>query len=205
MTALGLVFAALAGATMVNALALQTERHPAPLFSLVEGRWTVAPLDGGARLPPPRDARAFSGATLSGGGASDPAHVRAVQTALQEKGFFTGAVDGRDGARTQAAIRDYVASLEAEPRNEAGEDDALRRLIESDGAAKPAAPADRAATARLQAALNALGYGPLAEDGVAGPATRAAIDAFARDRGLGADVGDAKRTRAILAAASAER
>jgi hypothetical protein len=54
------------------------------------------------------------------------------------------------------------------------------------------------ALAGVQKALNKLGYGPLAEDGLVGPGTRAALDRFKADHGLpGGDAIDERTRRAL--------
>lgn len=51
-------------------------------------------------------------------------------------------------------------------------------------AAKTEAPPQDAAVTRAQRALSKLGYGPIKADGAMGPATKAAIEKFERDRKL---------------------
>jgi hypothetical protein len=53
---------------------------------------------------PPAPAAASPSPTVS---AVDPATVREVQAELQRRGYNVGSVDGRLGARTRAAIREY--------------------------------------------------------------------------------------------------
>ena len=63
----------------------------------------------------------------------------------------------------------------------------LVALIDPDKMLAPSPPFDLRTTRGVQDALNALGYGPLAVDGIAGPKTTAAVRAFQHDHRLTVD------------------
>ncbi|MCJ2014570.1 peptidoglycan-binding domain-containing protein [Methylobacterium sp. J-076] len=105
-------------------------------------------------------------------------------------------------AAAPAPVRDVVAKEPAPaPKQAAG--DTIGELIRAEDttasvnprakpapakaeakAATPAAPAADQAVMRAQRALAKLGYGPVKTDGAMGPATKAAIEKFERDRKL---------------------
>ena len=106
------------------------------------------------------------------------AYVRGIQRALAARGYDPGGVDGAEGPRTRAAIRAYQkdAGLRETGR-------ASRELLDHLEYSRPAR--ERAASAvEIQGLLAARGYYTGAVDGVAGPATRAALRRFQRDAGL---------------------
>ena len=70
--------------------------------------------------------------------------------------------------------------------------------------AKADAPAPDAAVTRAQRALSKLGYGPIKADGAMGPATKAAIEKFERDRKLPVTGEAAGRTLKALEAGAAK-
>lgn len=134
-----------ATAIVMNAIAFQTERHPAPMFVTERPAPVAAPVP----TPPPRPVSA------------------AVTTAP-----LTTAT---------AQPRDPIAGLieRQSPRPVAArEGDPIAALI------KGQMPQASDQVQLAQRALNKLGYGPLKEDGSTGPATRAAIERFERDRRL---------------------
>ncbi len=151
----------------LNALALQTARHPAPLFqdkgrALAEAppqpaRRVEAPVPAPAAraeppvpapLPPARPATAYNAPPAAPPVPAAPP-ARAV-TARDPIGDLL-----RGGEATGAVARASVASVDPQ-RTVAG----------------------------AQRALVRLGYGPLSTDGMMGPATRSAIERFERDRRL---------------------
>jgi peptidoglycan hydrolase-like protein with peptidoglycan-binding domain len=198
------VFGGLAGVTVVNALAMQTNRHPALLFAEVGE--PAAPrakaLQRTASFEPPKSANGFSSASGERRDASDP-FVMEVQSELARRGLYTGAIDGMTGEKTEAAIRRYEADAglpvtgEASPKlfrrlataaengkAPAAKDtdtDPLRGVIME---ATPPGGGEIDKMRSVQQALNALGLGPLDEDGIAGAATRRAIESFERSRKL---------------------
>ncbi len=126
---------ALVGVT-VNALLLQRERHPAPLFGLappkplsaapapipapppkpVSAENSASPAPSSAALPPTRPAEAAQSAPpasdpiaelLAGETHSDGSHLTlAAQTALAKLGYPVKP-DGKEGAATEQALREF--------------------------------------------------------------------------------------------------
>lgn len=149
----------------VNAVGLQDGPHPAPILPTVESK----PL--AAKAPAPqREARAAE--------APKSAPVREVP------------LPPRDPIAEMIRSGETTASVtpEAEPRRAEA-----RRTEPKAAEAKPAAKTDpgRAdapkpdpSVIRVQRALAKLGYGPLKDDGLMGPGTKAAIERFERDRKL---------------------
>ena len=120
----------------VNALLLQRERHPAPLFGFaapkpqaaapapapapapksVSAEEKAPPAQPVAALPPARPAAAVQSsapapdpiaALLAGEAPSDPSHLTvAAQTALAKLGYAIKP-DGKEGAETEQALRDF--------------------------------------------------------------------------------------------------
>ncbi|MFC7053684.1 peptidoglycan-binding protein [Hansschlegelia quercus] len=168
------------GMVFVNALALQSGRHPAPLFG------EAAPAATPHAAAPQRNEL-----------------VAQVQQALTDIGYYDGAVDGLMGARTGAAIRAFEQAQKMEPTG-APSDRLLaaalvappRRAASLVPAPAPAplpqsAPATTGSTSisapklmAVQKALAKLGYGPVSVDGKMGAGTRAAIINFERDRNM---------------------
>jgi peptidoglycan hydrolase-like protein with peptidoglycan-binding domain len=224
-----LVFGGLGATTIINALALQSGRHPAPLFAEVRDTKPVRSqqTNGIAGLKPPKSAGGFSTAErLAEAEApaqnSDP-FILDLQNELARRGLYTGAIDGRSGAKTEAAIRKYeervglpvtgapsplilrklAVSAEAESKGaetgNAVDNDPLRGVIKD---ATPGNADETSAMRKVQQALNSLGFGPLDEDGISGKATRDAIERFERSRKL-PPTGDASgRTLKALQRAS---
>jgi len=208
------VMALTATAIVSNAMFLQNVRHPQPLFAtrppLVVDRSVPPPPpipphrdDTGSIAPPlPRPAPIAAPTEEPSGDAI----VRGIQTALAEKGLYLGAIDGEYGPLSQSAI---VAYQKAQGLSVTGEPSAalLEHLRTSSATARPpieavskpqseteppALPAVEATMAdsqrlryeRVQAALNRIGYGPVAIDGTANEATTNAIRRFELDNGL---------------------
>jgi peptidoglycan hydrolase-like protein with peptidoglycan-binding domain len=149
-----------------NALFMQPARHPAPLFD--------EPIPAATQVRPDE-------------------LVRAVQAALIDAGYYSGAADGLAGPKTEAAIRAFEA---ASGRIETGQATAELLVailsVEDEGSqaadaapvAEPPAAEPDPQVAAIQRALADAAYGPLATDGVYGAATRNAIMRFQKDRGL---------------------
>ncbi|MFC3267334.1 peptidoglycan-binding protein, partial [Camelimonas abortus] len=68
--------------------------------------------------------------------------------------------------------------------------------------APPARPEFSSRVMAVQQALNRLGYGPLAADGLMGPGTRAAVERFQKGRGLPVTGEPGPRTLKALSAAA---
>lgn len=129
--------------------------------------------------------------------------IRRVQRALAETGLYLGAIDGEFGPLTRSAISAYE---KAQGLTVTGEPSpALLERLEMSAvplpsnaaadAAPPAVPAlpeveatvadsERLRNERVQAALNRIGYGPLAVDGAASEEMAGAIRRFELDNGL---------------------
>lgn len=204
------VMALTATAIVSNAMFLQNVRHPEPLFAtrppLVVDRSAPLPPpapphrdETGSIVPPlPRPAPiAAPPATKP----TDDALVRDIQTALAAKGLYLGAIDGEYGPLSRSAIAAYQ---KAQGLNVTGEPSAvlLEHLTTTSATAhpvksvplseRPSLPAVEATVAdsqrlryeRVQAALNRIGYGPVAIDGKANEETTNAIRRFELDNGL---------------------
>lgn len=181
-----LIMATLAISTIVtNALFFQKGPHPAPIFAkrLLNQRE--------AALPP-----RLQGAQPGSAEPSAQAKLIAnIQRELSRKGFYDGPADGIWGAKTDAAVRDFIqaAGLKSSPE---ASDSLLRAIIMSnlkpanaaasnvtpDPIAKLIAPSKRVTA--VQRALADFGYGQIKPTGVFDPDTRAAIEKFERDRRL---------------------
>jgi peptidoglycan hydrolase-like protein with peptidoglycan-binding domain len=164
---------------IVNALALQTGPHPAPIFPRGQAALETVP----ARPPQELSAAALERLAL----------VRTVQTELAARGLYDGAADGLAGPKTEAAIRffqdgaglevdglastELLAELQKAPA--ARKRDAIATLIT---ASTPSPPTRR--LVGIERALAILGYGPLKVDGLMDANTSAAIERFESDRGL---------------------
>jgi peptidoglycan hydrolase-like protein with peptidoglycan-binding domain len=126
--------------------------------------------------------------------ASRAALVFDIQRELQRRGYYAGTVDGLDGPRTDAAIRDAEQALGQRLTGEPTEAllAALSKLPVRQAQPAGAAPRDQIAAliepqarvVAVQRALSDYGYGPIRTPGTVGPETRAAIEKFERDRRL---------------------
>lgn len=168
----GIVMAVAATAAIfVNALFLQRGPHPAPIFA------TRAPALH-KRAP---DLAEQSRTQL----------VSDIQRELSRRGFYDDAVDGIWGARTDAAVREFVqaARLKVDPEASSGllhaiSASTLRRApaqqsAHNDPIARLLAPSKRILA--IQSALSDFGYGQIKPTGINDTATRAAIEKFERD------------------------
>lgn len=157
-------------AVAVNALSLQTASHPAPLFSEKPTARADVPVTApipaaSAGISVPQSVPSGQQATrMPPVSTSDlPARQQLERLAISETGQVVMPVSTAStitSVRTDpiaALIRNHPASLDPETRKSI-----------MDG----------------QKALDKLGYGPLAIDGVLGPGTRRAIEAFETDRRL---------------------
>ena len=154
-----LLLAGASAAITVNALGLQTARHPAPLFTGAR--------DAPIPVPPVRPVAVAAPAALPAVAAPvPPARAPVQQGSLAEL------------IRSEGSLAPRAAAEAAKPRDVIGE---LIRTGEPPRTA-PAAAEPRIAAA--QRALSKLGYGPLKVDGVMGTETRQAIERFEKDRKL---------------------
>ena len=173
-------------AIITNALVFQKGPHPAPIFA------TRLLFKHDAALPPRSQAVQPGPAAEAGGQAKLIANI---QRELSRKGFYDGPSDGIWGAKTDAAVREFIHASGSKTNPEAG-DGLLRAITASnlkpanavasnvapDPIAKLIAPSKRVAA--VQRALADFGYGQIKPTGVFDPDTRAAIEKFERDRRL---------------------
>ena len=142
----------------VNAMGLQAGPHPAPILPTVEPKPVAA-----RSAPPVREVRAAE--------APKPAPVREVPAPPRD-----AIADMLRSGETTASVTPKAtpkAERKPEPRTEAKAE-----------AGKPESPKPDPTVIRVQRALAKLGYGPLKDDGLMGPGTKAAIEKFERDRKL---------------------
>ena len=187
--------------TVHNAAFGQSERHGSP--------WFGDPVET-ASLPSPEPATA---APKKQRALADPV-VFGIQSELMDLGFYAGTIDGIAGSRTRRAIETYESANglpvtgrateallgrirvgavrhlprpSASPRRTADASATDRAATGSVPAPEPAslpAPGPSRETVRsVQEALIAAGE-DLDADGLMGPNTRAAIEAYEEDRGL---------------------
>jgi hypothetical protein len=149
-----------AGFICMNALGHQTGRHPAPILPKVAAK---TPAKVAAAAPPkalPEPA---------------PAAKEAPRDVSAEP------VKPAPAAPPKQAARDPIADLIRAEDTTASV--TPRAKPPQPAKADPPAATD-AGVAKAQRALTKLGYGPVKADGAMGPATRAAIEKFERDRKL---------------------
>lgn len=128
--------------------------------------------------------------------------LREIQSALASKGLYLGAIDGVYGTLSQSAITAYQkaeglavtgepsadllehlkASKAAEPQAAAGPRTQPPGMLPE--VAESVADGERLRYKRVQAALNNIGYGPVAVDGDVNDETTSAIRRFELDNGL---------------------
>lgn len=178
------------GVILVNAVALQSERHPAPFFAVAP---VTSALPVKPPLPPARPGQAAQPNDVEL--ARQAALNKDLQGELARHGFYIGAIDGKPGNRFEIAIREYEKAaglpVTGQPTEKllthvaasklAMKDQLLLLIKDAGSTAQP----DRTKTVEsVQKALNRLGYGPLKTDGAFGATTKAAIERFERDRKL---------------------
>jgi len=202
---------ALGGAIVFNAVALQSERHPAPLFRLVfpeKPAEVAAPAASGRVKVTETPAAPKPAATASA--LPRDMLVREIQTELATRGYYAGPKDGKENPGLVRAIRDFERAAGG-PDTGAISEELLSKLSatgitlrrEMDDLVRAAAETPDAGRVKaVQRALNRAGYGPVKEDGVAGATTRAAIEAFERDRKLTVTGKPQGRVLKLLASAS---
>ena len=180
----GLIMATLAICAIVtNALFMQKGPHPAPIFA-------TRPLLQRDAAPPPRLQAVQT--TF----AADQARLQLIgniQRELSRKGFYDGPADGIWGAKTDAAVRDFIQTAGLKINSEAN--DALLRAIAAFNSKPPNAPtasnppsdpiakliAPSKKVMAVQRALADFGYGQIKPTGVFDPDTGAAVEKFERD------------------------
>ena len=155
-----IVFGSAVMGILVNALALQKERHPAPLFSPAvnadkdrEGTLKDLPRQAAIPVPAPRPA---------------PAAAAALPEAASPRAEKPAIVTGSADARIEYKAKDPIAQF-------------LKTGLSAPTPAPAAEPKSNVAAA--QRSLVKLGY-VLRADGVAGVSTKLAIESFERERHL---------------------
>ncbi|MEN3930422.1 peptidoglycan-binding protein [Microvirga sp. W0021] len=189
----GALFLGITAVVSVNALVMQTSRHPAPMFS---------PIPVAAPVPTPRPvaqavpAQEASVASTVEGNNNQTANVSPVSVPVPVARTETQSRDEiGDIIRTGSTAPQPAASVPAPAPRAAvapqppARRDAIADLIRSNGNASAAAsPGEMDAQKRKvmagQQALNKLGYGPLTTDGVMGSGTKKAIERFEFDKRL---------------------
>ncbi len=179
------------GAILINATAMQSERHPAPFFAVTPASNLVT---ASIPLPPARPASirlSLSEADL----AKQTILIKDLQGTLARKGFYAGSIDGQISNRFEIAIREFEKAASLPITGEPSEKlltlvaaskltmkDQLLVLIKD---STPSTTTDKSKTnLQVQRALNKIGYGPVKEDGVYGATTKAAIELFEKNRRL---------------------
>jgi peptidoglycan hydrolase-like protein with peptidoglycan-binding domain len=198
-------------AILVNVLFMQTGQHPAPMF---KSTLTASPPAASKEMPVaaiPRARPAELTAVKVEPPAPAPARASAeviaeIQRELARRRLYDGAIDGRHGPRTDAAIRDFEQAAGLKPGTEPNE--ALLQAIKrsntkparsattgaTTGRAAPPPPVRNDAIAEVlapskrvlavQRALAEYGYGQIKPTGVVDADTHAAIERFERERKL---------------------
>ena len=194
------------GWIFTNALFLQKGPHPAPIFAarpqthqvpIAPPRPTVLmPAPAETPLPTPAPMAQPAPAVQPGSAMTDQARMQLVsniQRELNRRGYYDGVVDGVWGARTDAAVRDFIQVSGVRTNAEASEPllnaimsapakRAVAPVRKNDPIAALIAPSNR--TLAVQRALNDFAYGPVNPTGNYDPDTRAAIERFERARGM---------------------
>ncbi|HET9904702.1 MAG TPA: peptidoglycan-binding protein [Xanthobacteraceae bacterium] len=190
-----LLMFALALAVVVNALFLQSGKHPAPMRAIAAA--TADTTGSLVVMPRPRPAEAVEQANRDAPAGHGPSEViTEIQRQLARKGFYDGPVDGVYGPRVEGAIRRFEQAAGLKP-GAAPDEDLLAVIVQARTSAeqpKPASPAapsqpapaepPRARVVAVQRALAEFGYGQIKVTGVFDPATRSAIERFERERRL---------------------
>lgn len=171
----------------LNAVGFQDGRHPAPILPTVEAKAAAskaAPSKAAeVKLPEVKPV------------AARPAPAREVRAEAPAPAPRDPIADMIRSGETTASVTPKPSAKEAAAKADAAKSDS----------AKPDPAKPDPAVARAQRALSKLGYGPLKDDGLMGPGTRAAIERFERDRKLPVKGEAAGRTlRELTAKASAQ-
>ncbi len=176
-------------AICVNALFLQKGPHPAPIFATRQVVKQETP------VPSPRPQTALPNVATDSAGQGRMQLIANIQRELARKGFYDGVSDGVWGAKTDAAVRDFVQATGLKINPEAN-DGLLRAIVASNAkpqggsAALPETPrndpiAELIAPSKrvlaIQRALADFGYGQIKLTGVYDPETGTAIEKFERE------------------------
>jgi hypothetical protein len=194
------VFAAIM--ILINMLFLQSGPHPAPIVKTGVGATVVVREVRVAGVPKSQPARLrhiVEDALPAPAARPAAAILGDIQRELARRGFYDGAIDGRYGPKTDAAIRDFEQAAGLKPSAQPGE--ALLRMIASspvktrqpaartlppparpDPIAEMLTPSKRVVA--VQRALTEFGYGQISPTGLVDADTQAAIAKFERQRKL---------------------
>ena len=188
----GFVLATAATAMIfTNALFLQRGPHPAPIFATRPPAVVHRPPAPRAPAAMPQQAAPQLAQPAPDAAASRAQLVSNIQRELSSRGFYDGAVDGIWGARTDAAVRDFLAAAGLKMGVDAN--DALLHAIAASPVRRTAAPeaprsdpiaqllAPSKRVLAIQSALSDFGYGQLRPTGIYDAETRAAIEKFERE------------------------
>jgi peptidoglycan hydrolase-like protein with peptidoglycan-binding domain len=199
------------GAIVFNAVVLQNEKHPSPLFRTVakapeifpvppmrpesnpavrSAAFTPAPMN--AAKPAPTD-KSKSAPQAAAAETSD-ALMAEIQRELGKRGYYKGDADGRTGPMTTQAIRDFQfaqrIAVDGRPSEALLRDVQASKVTMKDellDLVKRTATTEDKTTRTIsdvQRALNKAGYGPLVADGQMGPSTKQALAKFEADKKL---------------------
>ncbi len=196
----------------VNALALQSGPHPAPMLRMdspVDVTPAAVSEKTGSVVAAPAPAAAARVRDPIAAVVAQPAEaarlrtqlITDIQRELADRGFYEAGIDGLAGPKMDAAIRDFAQAAGIKTTGEPSESllQAIRRApvkakaktAAAAGAPPPALPrpvarpAEPARSPRLlavQRALSDFGYGPLKRSGQMDTATKAAIEKFEREQ-----------------------
>jgi hypothetical protein len=197
----GLLLLAGGSAIAWNALAVQTKRHPSPLFGQPSGQPPLPPARPSLPAPVTMPAPAPTPAPL----ASTPNVVPPGAAPVQKPAPRDAIGELIRNAEPVPPVRATPAGPPAAPRAAVPRDE-IGELIRSSGGLVPPANVGRIddpeRVAAGQRALVKLGYGPLKANGINGASTRQAIERFERDRRLPVTGELGSRTARELAAQS---
>lgn len=202
------------GTIVINAVVLQNEKHPSPLFRTVakaresfpvpptrpESNPSVrsaafAPAPMNAARPAPTDKlKPTQQAGFTPAPETSDALMAEIQRELGKRGYYKGEADGKTGPMTTQAIRDFQfaqrLAVDGKPSEALLRDVHASKVTMKDElldlVKRTATTEDKAArtVADVQRALNKAGYGPLVADGQMGPSTKQALAKFEADRKL---------------------
>lgn len=205
------LMSALIAAVLVNALFLQSGKHPAPMRAIGSASAAAGEATGSfIAMPRPRPAEAavpVKEAAVKEVAARETAQpsrprgqvVSDIQKELARRGFYDGPIDGVYGPRMEAAIREFEQAAGVKPG--AGPSESLLQLIAQSAvkADKKKTPPQAPATGRagppqggvpparvlaVQRTLAEFGYGQIKLTGVFDEATKAAVEKFEREHRL---------------------
>ena len=130
--------------------------------------------------------------------------VRQVQESLSDRGYRTGAADGRMGPQTQAAVRRFQRAEKLVPTGQLNRQTLIALGLEKGGgvATEDEPRFERATVRRVQRTLNNRGFHAGPSNGVMTPRTRAALEEFQKSENL--EVNGTLNSRTLAALGVAE-